>query len=54
MNMDDIFSQFVIFSAVPWWWRIWRRRRQRSRTKGSNPIKVKLTLEEVNGVEKSK
>jgi molecular chaperone DnaJ len=22
MNMDDIFSQFGIFSAVPWWW--WR------------------------------
>jgi molecular chaperone DnaJ len=57
MNMDDIFSQFVIFSAVPLVVvaDLGGGGGQR-RTKGSNlRIKVKLTLEEVaNGVEKSK
>jgi hypothetical protein len=52
MNMDDIFSQFGDFSAVPLVvvadWRQGQRR-----TKGSLRIKVKL-IEEVANVEKSK
>jgi hypothetical protein len=52
MNMDDIFSQFWIFSAVPLVVADLEAEAVNAELGSNLRIKVKLTLEEANGVEK--